>query len=194
MRRRARGFALVGVCVLLIGCNRDESRATRSETAAADRYDLEFLDSMIRHHEKTIAFASTARGKTVHPELTSFAEQIVSAHETELRQLRAWRETWYAGVATTVSTKLPGALALPRDIAPPAGEPSHEGDIEIIRQLRQLQQSAAAMAEEAAIKATHPEVRTFAATHLPIHRREAASLDEWERLWMAHDENARSSR
>lgn len=181
-------IALIACTVFAFAC----SRESPPPAAQADptRYDLEFIDTLARHHELTIKVANAAATNATHPELASLARQLVATGSGELTQLQSWRDRWYAGAPKAYGAKLPGALALDRAIAAPQGPPSHRWDIDTVRILRELQQAAAAMSEEAARKATRPEVRAFAAEHGPSHRRAAASFAEWETSWVAHEDTS----
>ena len=181
-------IALVFFCALAWSCGRETAAPSSAARPAEDRYDLEYIDTIARHHEITVKVANAAIGNASHPELDALARQLAAAHAGELQQLQTWRDRWYAGAPKAFNEKLPGALAFRSNVVPPTGPPTHSRDVAVVRMLRELQQAAAAMSEEAAQKATHAEVRAFAAAHAPAHRRQAASLAEWESSWAAHDE------
>lgn len=61
----------------------------------ADPFDLAFIDEMIPHHESAIAMAKEILTTTERPEIRQLAEQIISAQESEIAQMRDWRATWY---------------------------------------------------------------------------------------------------
>lgn len=181
-------IALVFFCALACSCGRETVAPSPAARPAEDRYDLEYIDTIARHHEITVKVASGAIGRATHPELAALARQLAAGYAPELQQLQTWRDRWYAGAPKAFNEKLPGALAFRSDVGAPTGPPSHSWDVAVVRTLRELQEAAAAMSEEAAQKATHAEVRAFAAAHAPAHRRQAASLAEWESSWAAHDE------
>lgn len=180
---------LVILCMLAIGCEREAATPAPAVASDAGRYDLEFIDTMTRHHELTIQIAN-ATGNVTHPELDGLARQLAATHGGELQQFQAWRDRWYAGAPKAFNEKLPGALAFRSDVVPLPGPASHRRDVAIVRTLRELQEAAAALSEEAAQKATRGEVRAYAAAHAPSHRREAASLAQWESSWESHDDES----
>ena len=65
------------------------------ELAKADPFDKAFIDDMIPHHESAIAMAEVAREKTDDPEIRRIAEDIVTAQEREIAQMKEWRQEWY---------------------------------------------------------------------------------------------------
>lgn len=63
--------------------------------AQARPFDRAFIDAMIPHHESAIAMANVALEASEDPEIRGIAEDIVSAQEREISQMRQWREEWY---------------------------------------------------------------------------------------------------
>ncbi len=61
----------------------------------ADPFDKAFIDHMIPHHESAIAMAEVARRETENPEIRGIADDIVSAQEREIKQMKQWRAEWY---------------------------------------------------------------------------------------------------
>lgn len=58
-------------------------------------FDRAFMDAMTPHHESAIAMANVALEESEDPEIRRIAEDIVSAQEREIQQMRQWREEWY---------------------------------------------------------------------------------------------------
>ena len=65
------------------------------ELSKAEPFDKAFIDDMIPHHESAIAMAEVAREKTDDPEIREIANDIVSAQEREIEQMKQWRQQWY---------------------------------------------------------------------------------------------------
>ena len=61
----------------------------------ADPFDREFIDMMIPHHENAVTMAKEELEKGENDTLLKLAEDIVSAQNREIEQLRKWREEWY---------------------------------------------------------------------------------------------------
>ncbi len=65
------------------------------QLANEDPFDRAFIDNMIPHHESAIAMAEVALEESDNPEIRRIAEDIVSAQEREIEQMRQWRQEWY---------------------------------------------------------------------------------------------------
>ncbi|HEX2729678.1 MAG TPA: DUF305 domain-containing protein, partial [Rubrobacteraceae bacterium] len=65
------------------------------DLAKQDPFDKAFIDNMIPHHESAIEMAQVARNKSQNPRIRELADNIVSAQEKEISQMKDWREKWY---------------------------------------------------------------------------------------------------
>jgi uncharacterized protein (DUF305 family) len=65
------------------------------ELAGREPFDRAFIDAMILHHESAIEMAGVALDESENPEIREIARAIVEAQESEIAQMRRWREEWY---------------------------------------------------------------------------------------------------
>lgn len=89
---------LVSVSVLalfaaLVGC------ASRSGHGMMHAVSSEygFLVEMIPHHQEAVDSARETVARTERPELRAFAQEIISAQNSEIEAMRAWLAAWYPG-------------------------------------------------------------------------------------------------
>ena len=61
----------------------------------AEPFDREFIDMMIPHHEDAVTMANEELEKGENDTLLKLAEDIISAQNREIEQMRKWREEWY---------------------------------------------------------------------------------------------------
>lgn len=59
-----------------------------------DAFDKEFLSQMIVHHEGAIEMAKLARAQAKHDEVKKLSEEIISAQEHEIGEMRQWQQQW----------------------------------------------------------------------------------------------------
>jgi uncharacterized protein (DUF305 family) len=65
------------------------------QLASEDPFDKAFIDNMIPHHRSAIAMAEVAVKESENPEIREIANDIVSAQEREIGQMKQWRQEWY---------------------------------------------------------------------------------------------------
>ncbi len=65
------------------------------ELAGRRPFDRAFIDAMIPHHESAIEMAGVALDESENPKIREIARAIVEAQESEIAQMRRWREAWY---------------------------------------------------------------------------------------------------
>jgi uncharacterized protein (DUF305 family) len=65
------------------------------ELANREPFDKAFIDAMIPHHQSAIEMARVARENSENPQIKELAENIMSAQQTEIEQMKQWRKEWY---------------------------------------------------------------------------------------------------
>lgn len=61
----------------------------------AEPFDRAFIEAMIPHHETAIAAAQLAQAQAEQPEIGELAEEIITAQEREITQMKEWLDAWY---------------------------------------------------------------------------------------------------
>lgn len=59
-----------------------------------DDLDRAFLSSMVPHHEGAIAMARVMTAQAKHPELKRMAQEIITAQQREIDQMKGWEKAW----------------------------------------------------------------------------------------------------
>jgi uncharacterized protein (DUF305 family) len=65
------------------------------ELANRKPFDKAFIVAMIPHHQSAIEMAQVAREKSESPQIKELAQNIVSAQQTEIEQMKQWHEQCY---------------------------------------------------------------------------------------------------
>jgi uncharacterized protein (DUF305 family) len=68
---------------------------TPERLARSDPFDRAFIDAMIPHHQSAIDMAQVASKKSDNPKIKELAENIVSAQQREIEEMKQWRKEWY---------------------------------------------------------------------------------------------------
>jgi uncharacterized protein (DUF305 family) len=61
----------------------------------AEDFDQMFIEMMIPHHEAAIAMAEELQETTERPELEQLTEDIITAQQAEIEQMRQWQAEWF---------------------------------------------------------------------------------------------------
>jgi uncharacterized protein (DUF305 family) len=65
------------------------------ELANRKPFDKAFIDAMIPHHQSAIEMAQVAYEKSKIPAIKELAQNIMSAQQEEIEQMKRWRQQWY---------------------------------------------------------------------------------------------------
>ena len=132
--------------------------------AANQPFDLQFLDTMIAHHDGAIQMAKAATTKSTNPELKAFADKIVADQQRETIEMKKWREQWYENKPSALNMAMAGMTDSMKgmDMTKLNAATGDAYNIEFINQMIPHHEGALAMAKEAAAKAEHAELKTLA--------------------------------
>lgn len=77
-----------------------------SPEAELQPYDIQFLDTMAKHHEDGIKMFQIAADKAHTPELKAMAQKMVDDQKKEIPELKALREKIKPGAPQAINTEL----------------------------------------------------------------------------------------
>ena len=60
-----------------------------------DAFDKAFLEEMIVHHKGAVVMAEAALKDAKHQEIKDLAQAIITAQNTEIKQMQDWHTGWY---------------------------------------------------------------------------------------------------
>ncbi len=180
--------------VLISACQRTEAptdtasatpntASTAIATPAAAPYDLQFIDSMIRHHQMAVDMAKTGEPKFAHAPLKQAAKKILENQTKEIAQLRQWRDQWYRGAAPAENPQMPGMSATNMDMSHMQSMSGHALDMMFIDMMIPHHEGAIAMAQDALQKAEHQEIKALAQKIIDDQQKEIVQLKQWRQAW-----------
>ena len=70
-------------------------------------FDAQFIDMMVPHHQGAVEMAKIAQQRAEHPEIAQMAEAIITAQESEIGQMKAWRLAWFGSDETPPMERMP---------------------------------------------------------------------------------------
>jgi uncharacterized protein (DUF305 family) len=162
----------------------DHSQMKSSPNAANAPYDLQFIDTMIAHHQGAVDMAKMVEGRTTRAELKAFANKIIADQNREISQMREWREKWYAGAPAAMNMEMPGmADSMKMDMSKLTAAKDKEFDLMFIEMMIPHHEGATTMSKEALTKGEHAELKALAQNIIKEQEAEIAQMNVWKSEW-----------
>ncbi|MFP5341576.1 MAG: DUF305 domain-containing protein [Candidatus Limnocylindria bacterium] len=202
----SRAPAIVPLLIIVMGCSlADPGRSASQPPAAegsmtpapADDLDQRFIDMMVPHHQAAIAMAEIAQQRATRAELRTLADDIVSAQQAEIGQLREWRQAWFGSSDTPGMDMMPlmpgmempgmpgmemeGTMDMTVDIE--ALRTAEPFDRAFIEAMTVHHESAIAAARIITASTDRPELKLLAADIIEAQQREIDQMQGWLVTW-----------
>ena len=166
----------------------DHSVMKSSPGAAAAPRELQFLDTMIVHHQAAVDMAMLAETRVERPELKELAANIIGDQEREIAKMSQWREQWFEGKPEAVNMDFAGMADGMRgmDMKKLESLTGSEFDVEFIRQMILHHQGAIGMAKEIKGGAGRAELKELADDIITAQEAEIEQMRGWLGSWRSH--------
>lgn len=178
---------LVAVALVAVGCGGDDEGAepARGEATVATGqvpFDQAFIDAMVPHHREAIEMAKAANSRGLsQPELEKIANDIIGSQQREIDQMLDWREQWFG--SRTLGPVLPEVLGVPEgELGMEHGSADEVADaVDVDATFAEMMiphhEGAIGMAEQAAERAQHEEVRDLAGAIIAAQEHEIGIME-----------------
>ncbi len=192
---------LIGLCsiVVLSGCQRTETAATTDTSstttigtasstvspapAATAPYDLQFIDSLTKHHQMAVEMAKAAEPKFEHKPLRDAAKKMIGDQTKEIATLRQWRDRWYPGAPPSESMQMPGMSSTSMDMSHMQTMSGNALDMMFIDMMIPHHEGALAMGRDAVAKAEHTELKDLGRSMIESQQKEIDQMQKWKKAW-----------
>ena len=163
----------------------DNGSMASSPDAKAAPYDLQFIDTMIAHHEGAIVMVAPAFKNAKTLEITRLAEEIQRDQQKDIAQMKGWRIKWFPGAKPAVNMEMAGMAGsmIGMDMKKLEGLKDVEFDLEFIRQMIPHHEGAIVMANDAIKNAKNQELKTLAKAIIKAQQAEIAQMRTWQKAW-----------
>jgi uncharacterized protein (DUF305 family) len=145
-------------------------------------FEQSFLQQMIQHHRSGIDMAKLASDHTQRAELRQFAEKMISNQQQQIETMTGWLRSWYnaspKGVANEAADK-----EMKTHISMLADKKDSDFDKAFLEMMPKHHHAAVEMCEQAEKKATHPELKEFAAKLAKDQQQESKQMKDWAQAW-----------
>lgn len=157
------------------------SDASTTAPASDVPYDLQFIDTMAKHHEGALAMLEPAAGKATHAGIREAAGKMLADQKSEIAELKAWRDQWYPGAAGAENMQMPGMSSMSMDMhSMKTMEAGPAFDLMFIDMMVPHHQGAIVMAQDALSKTERPELRAFAQKVIDSQTKEIEQMNGWK--------------
>lgn len=163
----------------------NHSEMKSSPNAANAPYDLQFLDTMIAHHQGAVDMAKMVESKTAHAELKTLAKNIITSQEKEIGEMKSWRDKWFSGQPAAMNMEMAGMANSMKgmDMKKLDSLTGNAYDLEFIKQMIPHHEGAVVMAKEALQKSQKSEIRTLADSIIKDQEAEIKQMRDWQAAW-----------
>jgi uncharacterized protein (DUF305 family) len=166
--------------VVVTGCGGDNDSSTTS--GAGNKTDAAFVADMVPHHEGAIAMAKQAEKKGEHAEIREFAENIISAQQSEISALdRIGTDLHHMGLAGSHMGMSDKDMGMDGDIS--MLDSAKPFDRAFIDMMIPHHQGAIRMARQQLADGQQPTLRTIAKDIVAAQTREIAQMRAWRKQW-----------
>lgn len=183
--------SLVSLFVLAVACGSPETQSTEStqpttsapttSSAPTAEYDLQFIDTMTKHHQTAVMMSEMAVQKAADAKVKAFARRVVSDQKKDIERLGTWRGQWYPNAADAHNMQLPGALAMNMDMSHMQTTTGHDFDTMFVDMMIPHHKGALEMSRDALQKAQRQELKDFAQETIDKQEKEIAELEAWKK-------------
>lgn len=163
----------------------NHSEMNSSPNAANAPYDLQFLDTMIAHHQGAVEMAKMIDTKTNRLELKTLAKNITTSQEKEIKEMKSWRDKWFAGKESALNMEMAGMADSMKgmDMKKLESLSGNAFDKEFVRQMIPHHEGAVVMAKEAIQKSNKTEIKTLANQIIKDQEAEIKQMKDWLADW-----------
>lgn len=145
--------------------------------------DERFIDAMVPHHQGAIDMAQVALERAEHPEILALAEEIVSAQETEIGQLKAIKQEQFGTSEVIMEMSAAEMEGMGMTMDPEELANQEPFDEAFIENMIPHHESAISMASIALVESENPEIREIAGAIVEAQEREIEQMRSWRDEW-----------
>ncbi len=145
--------------------------------------DERFIDAMVPHHESAVDMAEVALKNAEHEEIKQLAEDIVSAQEAEIRELKSIKQEEFGTPRVPMNMSTEEMKGMGMTMSPQTLANKNPFDKAFIDNMIPHHQSAIEMAEVAATETTNPQIKDLANNIVEAQRREISQMKQWRKQW-----------
>lgn len=179
-------LAALAVAVVVAACGSSTSTSTSGKDKGTPA-EQAFLVAMVPHHESAVEMAKLARQRAMHPQVKQLANNIVTAQNTEIKQMNAIHMRLF-GTKLEPDAEAATAMGMSMDEAGMSMDPEElrtatPFDRAFIDMMIPHHQGAIRMARAAGKETNDAETRKLQAGIIAAQTSEIAQMKRWRAAW-----------
>ncbi len=167
--------------------NMDSAEYKEYAQIKGEDYDRLFIANMIAHHQGAVDMAKLALQNARHQELKDMANDIVTAQESEIADMKSWQTRWGYPSSSGEMMMDHSAMYMMADMESMTADlnklTSDAFDKKFIELMIEHHQSALDMAASGKTNAYHAEVITLSQDIVKAQTKEITQLKKWQKEW-----------
>ena len=145
-------------------------------------FEQSFLQQMIQHHRSGIEMAKLASAQTTRTELRDFASKMIANQQQEIDKMSGWLKSWYNASPKEVANEA-ADKEMKTHMSMFSGKKDADFDKAFLEMMPKHHHAGVEMAEQAEQKATHSELKEFAAKLAKDQEQGMKQMKEWAQSW-----------
>jgi uncharacterized protein (DUF305 family) len=145
--------------------------------------DERFIDAMVPHHEGAVDMAEVALKNAEHEEIKRLAEDIVSAQEAEIKELKSIKREEFGTSKIPMAMSADQMRGMGMETDPRSLAKADPFDKAFIDAMIPHHRSAIEMAEVAARETKNLDIRKLARGMIEAQKREILQMEQWRQQW-----------
>jgi uncharacterized protein (DUF305 family) len=151
-----------------------------SPNATKAPFDLQFIDTMIQHHEGAVKMAQMALDKGQNKKIKKMAQNMIDDQQSEITKMKEMRKSSYVDKPGALNMEFPGMMDSMKGMDMKKLEKSSGNDFDIlfIDMMTAHHQGAIVMSEETLKKASSQNIKDMAQGIIDKQRKEIAEFKQ----------------
>jgi uncharacterized protein (DUF305 family) len=145
--------------------------------------DERFIDAMVPHHQGAVEMAKVALENAEHEEIRSLAEDIVTAQETEIKELKTIKKEEFGTSEVPMEMSQEQMRSMGMMMDPQHLAHQEPFDKAFIDAMIPHHESAIEMAQVAREESEIPEIQDLSRNIIEAQRREISQMQAWRERW-----------
>lgn len=165
----------------------DHSKMSSSPGASEAPIELQFIDTMVVHHQGAIEMAKLSETRAERREIKKLSVEIIAAQDREVTQMKRWRDEWFKSAPPAINLEMAGMSENHMDMSKLGALSGSAYDIEFVRHMIVHHEEAIKMAkvllDPKLSKPPRKELKQLAESIIENQNTEIVQMKKWLEEW-----------